>query len=211
MLVHCCCLTDLPPQSCLSFKHVAGGLSPPCLTCTLQPLSNRLQRTSCPESLTLLRQLLRHTSCPKSLSLPSIVYAVRVSVALCAPLWHEIDAINFAHWLMRQGASNNSGSSGHSSMEHSQSPSVSNSVGDLMRQSSTVSGEARNAPGALQVLKAAAVRAEQWKAAAAGPPAGLSFALTTLPCLCQSHVHPRPSGPLQLLLVAMSLPLHPQA
>ena len=56
-------------------------------------------------------------------------------------------------------------------MEASQSPSVSNSAGNLMRQSSTVSGEAKNGSSAVQVLKAAAARAEQWKAeAAAGKP-----------------------------------------
>ena len=49
-------------------------------------------------------------------------------------------------------------------MEASQSPSVANS-GDLLRQSSTVSMEARNGSGALQVLRAAAVRADKWKAA----------------------------------------------
>lgn len=37
-----------------------------------------------------------------------------------------------------------------------------------MRQSSTVSGEARNAPGALQVLKAAAAQAQKWKNVAPG-------------------------------------------
>lgn len=47
----------------------------------------------------------------------------------------------------------------------SQSPSVSNSRGDLLRQSSTVSGEATNGSGSLQVLRAAAARADQWKAA----------------------------------------------
>ncbi|KAL0037539.1 hypothetical protein WJX77_001507 [Trebouxia sp. C0004] len=61
-------------------------------------------------------------------------------------------------------ASANSGSTGHSSMEASQSPSVANS-GDLLRQSSTVSMEARNGSGALQVLRAAAARADKWKAA----------------------------------------------
>lgn len=60
-------------------------------------------------------------------------------------------------------------------MEASQSPSVSNSAGNLIRQSSTVSGEAKNGSSvplsALQVLKAAATRAEKWKAeASAGVP-----------------------------------------
>ena len=57
-------------------------------------------------------------------------------------------------------------------MEASQSPSISNSV-DLVRQSSTVSGEGRNPANAnaLQVLKAAAVRADQWRAATSGQPA----------------------------------------
>ena len=61
-------------------------------------------------------------------------------------------------------------------MEASQSPSVSNSAGNLMRQSSTVSGEAKNGgnvpSSALQVLKAAASRAEKWKAGASAGTAG---------------------------------------
>ena len=66
-------------------------------------------------------------------------------------------------------------------MEASQSPSVSNSAGDLMRQSSTVSGEARNVPGALQVLKAAAARAEKWKSAAPEGTPGKLFAFHSPP------------------------------
>lgn len=69
----------------------------------------------------------------------------------------------------------NSGSTGHSSMEASQSPSVANS-GDLLRQSSTVSMEARNGSGALQVLRAAATRANKWKAANVDGHAGAAHA-----------------------------------
>lgn len=80
-----------------------------------------------------------------------------------------------------QGASHNSGSSGHSSMEASQSPSVSNSAATLMRQSSTVSGEAKHGSStpssSLQVLKAAAARAEKWKAEASAGTAGVPFTL----------------------------------
>ena len=83
-----------------------------------------------------------------------------------------------------QGASHNSGSSGHSSMEASQSPSVSNSAGTLMRQSSTVSGEAKHGSSApsssLQVLKAAAARAEKWKAEASAGTAGVPLPCVTL-------------------------------
>ena len=68
------------------------------------------------------------------------------------------------HILLVQGVCGNSGSSGHSSMEASRSPSVSNS-GDLLRQSSTVSGEGRHGTNALHVLKAAAARAGKWRAA----------------------------------------------
>ena len=64
-------------------------------------------------------------------------------------------------------------------MDASQSPSVSNSM-DLLRQSSTVSGEGRNAGNALHVLKAAAARADQWRAATSGDAAGQ---FTCLPAL----------------------------
>ena len=82
-----------------------------------------------------------------------------------------------------QGAPAQSGSSGHSSMDASQSPSVSNSM-DLLRQSSTVSGEGRNAGNALHVLKAAAARADQWRAANSGEAAGWPTCLPA--CLAQS-------------------------
>lgn len=88
-----------------------------------------------------------------------------------------------------QGASHNSGSSGHSSMEASQTPSVSNSAGALMRQSSTVSGEAKigsgagPGAGALQVLQAAAARAGKWKADASAGIAGVPLASIATP-LC---------------------------
>ncbi|KAL3130799.1 hypothetical protein ABBQ38_000136 [Trebouxia sp. C0009 RCD-2024] len=96
----------------------------------------------------------------------------------------DLDMINgrisghLPHVMGVQGACHNSGSSGHSSMEASQSPSVSNSAGALMRQSSTVSGEAKTGAGpgagALQVLQAAAARAEKWKAEASAGAAGVA-------------------------------------
>ena len=64
-----------------------------------------------------------------------------------------------------------SGSSGHSSIDASQSPSGSNSA-DLLRQSSTVSGDAKEESGALPLLQAAAERASNWRAANQNGPRG---------------------------------------
>lgn len=81
-------------------------------------------------------------------------------------------------------------------MEASQSPSVSNSAGALMRQSSTVSGgEPKTGSGALQVLQAAAARAEKWKADAAEGAAGVCLlASVTIfaPWLCLGCAMLRP-------------------
>ena len=62
----------------------------------------------------------------------------------------------------------------------------------MMRQSSTVSGgEAKNGSSALQVLKAAAARAEKWKAeAAAGARLAFSHQSSIPLCLLPfAHVH----------------------
>lgn len=92
--------------------------------------------------------------------------------------------------LCYQVVSANSGSTGHSSMEASQSPSVANS-GDLLRQSSTVSTEARNGSGALQVLRAAAVRADKWKAANVDGHAGRLSVI--MHCFCFHARSPSPA------------------
>lgn len=70
----------------------------------------------------------------------------------------------------------NSGSSGRSSNDASQSPTMSNSA-DLLRQSSTVSGAARQESGALPLLQAAADRADKWRAANENGPRGWSLSL----------------------------------
>jgi len=74
-------------------------------------------------------------------------------------------------------------------MEASQSPSVANS-GDLLRQSSTVSMEARNGSGALQVLRAAAARADKWKAVNADGHAGWLFVIMHCFCFHAGYLSP---------------------
>lgn len=74
-------------------------------------------------------------------------------------------------------------------MEASQSPSVANS-GDLLRQSSTVSMEVRNGSGALQVLRAAAARADKWKAANVDSQAGWLSLMTYCFCFRAGYLSP---------------------